>query len=159
MHIARDLILLAAFLLASVTSVAHADVVDPPPASCPTGSLPATSHTGPHCVVDDCSLSSCSTGDTCEPVGLCLVQVPCGGRISPDAGPCLETHVVGLCSGEGTCSTGTCSTRDVCVGPGEPRTAGSCGCRAGRGGSSGAALAALGLATVLHRRRRTPRSR
>lgn len=140
-------------IVLGLSSVARADVVGPPPASCPAGSEPSASHAGPHCDPGtSCTLSAmCGAGEACEAVGLCIQRVPCGGRLPPDAGPCFEDHVVGNCSAGGTCSTGTCEVRNVCV---SPSSGGGCACRAGRGHATLAFVGLLGLAVALAVRRR-----
>lgn len=145
----REATRLGALLLGLWPDAARADAVFPPPDTCPPGSVPSTSHAGPHCrPAAECVLSSmCGAGEACEAVGLCIEDVPCGGRLPPgDAGVCTEPHVVGTCSPSGACSVGSCELRNVCVQPSSARS--GCACRAGRA-DAGLADAGLGSAGVL----------
>jgi hypothetical protein len=134
-------------------SVASADAVMPPPASCPEGSTPSTSHAGPHCSPSaSCTMpATCGTGETCEAVGLCIERVACGGLMPPDAGPCFEEHVVDNCAVGGSCASGTCEVRSVCS---DASAGGGCGCRAGAGSAALglSALAAVALSLIARRR-------
>lgn len=151
-HVAPLGVLIAALLAAAGV---RADAVPPPPASCPPGSVPSTSHAGPHCrPAAECMLSAtCAAGQACETIGLCIEEVPCGGRPLPiEAGVCTEPHVLGTCSATSACGAGRCELHDVCVPPSSARS--GCACRAGRGGAV-AGLAGLGLvlAALAARRR------
>lgn len=148
---ARMRIALVISLLALSPALAFADVVGPPPDSCPVGSTPATSHSGPFCTpMAECSSdSACGAGAACDTVLQCVETRACGGLQIPDAEPCTLENVVGPCSGAGTCATGECRTRRVCGG-----AAGTgCGCRAGGRTRGGLAWAAFALVLVFVRRR------
>ena len=153
---------IALSLLASLlSSQAHADVVGPPPSSCPVGSTPSSSHSGPLCRPEPVCLADvmCGGGEACEEVRLCVVQVPCGGRIEPDAGPCFQDDVVGYCDGAGNCGTGTWETFDACIAPGSAGGGGGGGSVGGRSPTPLAVLAALALGASAMRRARDRRSR
>lgn len=145
----------ALFVLGS-SSLAHADAVDPPPASCPAGSTPGSSHSGPIChPSDDCTTDlSCTGTATCMAVMQCIEARACGGLRPPDSGPCTIEHVVGPCGAGGACATGTtCEARSICS-TAPPSSSGGCACSAGaRGSSFGGAVAALLVAALAVRRR------
>lgn len=140
----------------------RADVVGPPPASCPAGSTPATGHSGPRCEpTPDCTTDvSCSATGRCVDAMQCIETRGCGGLMPPDSAPCTVEHVVGPCDGAGACSVGTCRARRVCTTDAVGRGSG-CACRIGAPArrSAGAALAVLAVAlTVAHRRSARSRS-
>lgn len=67
-------------MLLFAMSLAMADVVDPAPEDCPTGSYGTTSHWGPACEANTCSSDTeCAEGDSCVPLGLCVVERTWGG--------------------------------------------------------------------------------
>jgi hypothetical protein len=150
---------MASIVLAIVLSAAsvRADVVGPPPESCPPASRPESSHAGALCVpTDDCATDAeCGVASACTPLAQCVETRPCGGRGEPDAASCTIDTVVGPCGAGSTCTTGECRPRRVCL----PPTADSdgCGCDAS---ISGGGLAALGLVigAVSFRRKRARRS-
>ena len=149
----RTLCLVCVLLL---PQVAFADVVGPEPESCPPGSQPAVSHSGPYCApLAECSAdSACGEGEACNPIQQCVETRGCGGLVPPDAEPCTLENVVGPCEGDGSCATGECRTRSVCSG--EAAADGGCGCRVGarRGAPlGGLALLALGLLGIRRARR------
>lgn len=115
-------------LLLLLATLAHADVVNDPPADCPRGSRGTTSHIGEWCEPDDCTSSTtCEADQECSPVGLCVTteEVGCGG-MQPDTGaPCtFIRHVVsGTCETQSDCKEGTCETADRCAAPKS-----ACGC-------------------------------
>lgn len=142
----RSLALLAVL---AVGSIASADVVGPPPASCPAGSTPSSSHSGPLCrPAPECTATSCASPARCMAVFQCIEERPCGGLLPPDSGPCTIDHVVGPCDSGGACSTGTCRARSVCSTA--PTTGSGCSCRVGRTeASAGLGLGLLALALTL----------
>lgn len=144
-------------LLALAPAAARADVVGPPPESCPAGSSPQSSHAGPLCVpMAECTSSAmCMDGAACAPVSQCIETRGCGGLRPPDSGPCTVEHVVGPCGAGDTCTTGVCRSRRVCTSGSTDD--GGCACRAaGAPGRSRplAVAAMLALACVLASRRR-----
>ena len=125
-----------------VASVAAADVVMPPPSTCPEGSQGATCHGGPHCVPSKCaSDAECKSGEVCQDRQLCVNPINCaGGWSDPDAAPPMSPDVRGPCNA-GACAEGACNTYKVCV-PGSGSGSGSgsgggSGSGSGSGGSSG----------------------
>jgi hypothetical protein len=144
--------------LAAGAWTARADVVDPPPASCPPGSTPSTGHSGPYCApTPECTATSCSGGASCLAVAQCIETRDCGGLRPPDSGPCTIEHVAGACGAGGSCAVGTCRARSVCTTGGGATTSGGCGCAVvGAGSTHGAslalALAALGVLAASRRR-------
>lgn len=159
----RLMTLLAATLLATPTQTVLADAVDPPPASCPAGSRPTSSHAGPLCAPEpDCTASTaCGAGASCMAVMQCVEQRACGGLRPPDSGPCFVSNVVGPCRTDGTCATGTCTARNVCS-SGSSSSGCACSAAGTRAPTSAsmlalATLALLGAAVRLARR--APRER
>jgi MYXO-CTERM domain-containing protein len=164
-------ILVASILLCGAAS---ADVIGPPPARCPSGSVPASSHIGPFCHPPRCTGSSrCEVvvglfgqklSGTCEERKLCVVTVTQQGGWA--SGHKVET-VVDACDA-GTCAKGTCERLRVCVAdvgrpspkPIVPASAPvasgrkGCGCSVGAPADSGAAVIVLLLGVLLRRRRR-----
>lgn len=140
---------LALSLVLVATVTARADAVGPPPLSCPPGSTPSSSHSGPICFPSDaCTTDSdCSTGATCMPVFQCVETRPCGGLTPPDSGPCTLSNVVGACGTGNTCDVGTCFTRHVCSSV--PLMGTSSGCACAVGARSASASAALVVMAVL----------
>lgn len=144
--------------LVVLTSVAHADVVMPPPASCPAGTTPATSHAGPHCgLAPPCDASSCAAGQRCAPVRLCVTSVHCGGWSVGDPN-CAERHVSAAEPCEGEWIEHPACVADAAPEPEPPATTPSssggcahCSARAGAGPAWGAFALVL-LALVLRRR-------
>jgi hypothetical protein len=125
----------AALLLAGTLSVgsARADVVGPPPTSCPPGSTPESNHGGSYCDPADCE-DGCAAGQTCQAAKLCLTRRTYRSRGGNEH---MRIEVVGTCPVTGICAPGTCETLQVCVAdaPKAPRR--SCGCElAGAGGSA-----------------------
>lgn len=95
---------------------ARADAVEPPPASCPRGTTPASSHAGPICrpraeCRDD---AACGAGERCTPLSLCIEVRDCGG-LRPAGDVCTLEHVVGECRSDGACAFGPCVARSLCV--------------------------------------------
>ncbi len=133
---------------------AYADVVGPEPSSCPLGSRPSVAHSGPYCApLPECtSDSACSAGAACMEVSQCIEIRGCGGRPYPDAEPCTLEHVVGPCGGDGSCATGTCTTRSVCTSGGG--SDGGCGCSAAGAPRSLAVAPVLALFALLFAIRR-----
>lgn len=144
-------------LILCVPSIAAADVVGPEPASCPAGSSPSVSHSGPYCrpTAECTGDASCSASQTCGPVQQCIETRGCGGLMPPDAEPCTLEHVVGPCDGDGTCDVGECRARNLCSGGVDTGGTDGCGCRAaGPATATWPALAFAALALVTWRRRR-----
>lgn len=143
--------------LALFAHPARADVVGPPPDSCPLGSTPATGHSGPRCSPSaDCtSDTACGTSSRCVDVMQCIETRACGGLMPPDSAPCTVEHVVGACDGAGACAVGVCRARRVCSPDAVGRGSG-CSCRLGPARDPGTsvwlAALALGFALVLRRR-------
>ncbi len=145
-------VLAVAVLLAG--SPAQADVVGPPPSSCPNGAEPDSCHGGPYCPPWRCTGDhECTGGRTCEERDLCIREIDCGGRET-----WMTDDVEGNCSSGSECDVGACRTMSVCVSYEEELTGrdGGCGCRmAAPGRAAGAvALALVVAAAVLGWRRR-----
>lgn len=146
-------------VLGGAIATVHADVVDPPPMSCPAGSTPSTGHSGPYCAPRSCVTGGvCPGGGTCTAVRQCIETRACGGQTFPDAAPCTIENLVGPCSADGSCAVGVCMLRGAC-----PSTTGStsgCGCRVGShaptGGLATSLALALALGLAVTRRRRSP---
>ena len=153
------------------TSVASADVVFPPPDTCPPGAIPATGHAGPYCRATECtSVADCVARSTpfvgaCAPAGLCVREqlgfAGRGGRV-----PLRVT--LGSCRSDADCSSGVACVRvDRCIAEGSvegpvasslvPRIAGTgtTGC----GAMSVLALVVLAGAASIFVARRTDRVR
>lgn len=98
---------------------AHADDIAPPPADCPYGTRPESSHAGPHCaLLPSCEAEGCPAGMACLPTRFCVRDVPCGGlRMAREgAPPCTERHVLGTCEGDVACTGGaTCEPHPICL--------------------------------------------
>jgi len=103
-------------LVGGVAGVARADVVMPPPASCPPGSQPQSSHAGPLCApAADCHADAeCTGGTRCVAVQHCVESRQCGGWSSGNPNCHVET-VAGDCGAGGACASGTCRERHVCT--------------------------------------------
>lgn len=156
-----------AVLVLLTSSRAEADLVGPPPPSCPSGSTPSAIHTGPICTpASACtSAATCGDGETCEEVRVCVVQIACGFRDAGldatglDAGevmPCTREHVTGACDASGACAEGTCEVFDACIGPEAPAAS---GCIAGPARPTVAAVSPMILGAlwlVARRARRRP---
>lgn len=107
-------------------SIADADVVPPPPPSCPEGSEGAACHGGPFCSPKFCpDAGVCDGGDTCEQRQLCIGDFDCFMTTTP--------AVYSVCP----CSEGTCQTVSVCVPPSGTGGAGGAAGSGGTGGTSG----------------------
>lgn len=155
----------------SAAPSARADVVSMPPTDCPAGTLPATSHAGPHCsFAPPCSAADCGAGTTCTEVGFCVRDVPCGGLRAPDDRPCTEQHVGAACGALGHCADGeTCVRHAACTATAAPppastpasttttapapSTAEPSGCSAGGAANGAWAWIAAPIALLLVRRR------
>lgn len=101
-------------MVAWLAGSARADVVMPPPASCPPGSLPTSSHRGPQCYPTACQTSqqcehlSRTTIFECASAGLCLSSL---GR---------RDHADSACTGDADCSAGTrCEVQSRCIAVGQ----------------------------------------
>jgi len=168
----------AAFAL--LPGAARADVVFPPPATCPDGTEPGTCHGGPHCRPLICATNTdCQGGAVCMDRPFCVHTISCAGKLPPDADPSMYDQQVAeaACPGNSACDAGaTCSTLKVCVptavsgsssnGSGETSSSGGstgvlvggCACRTA-GAQPGAAelpllaIGALGLGLRARRRR------
>ena len=140
----RVLVVLAALAAASP---ARADVVASPPARCPHGGVPVSSHGGPHCSARPCPGLACPAGSSCGEVEVCVAALECGGQM-----PRTCEEVVGPCRDGGGCARGSCRRLRTCV----PSPWWRGGCAVGGRGrlALGALLAAAGLFVLLHRRSR-----
>lgn len=153
----RTILTLLLLALASLLGAADAlaDVVGPPPSTCPRGGEPESSHAGPYCAIKRCSSStSCQDPETCRSEALCIVEIQ-GGSMG---GPFTVKSVVGSCDAQGRCSKGSCETHQVCAPPPDDGTPNR-GCECGVGDAPGFAGLALllGLGLWLALRRRAPR--
>jgi hypothetical protein len=95
---------------------ARADAIRPAPTDCPTGTLPRSSHAGPHCeLAPPCAEGECGDDMACIEVGVCIREVECGGLRPPSAPPCSERHTAGQCDATGACPDGaTCVRHPMC---------------------------------------------
>ena len=153
-------------LLACVLVVApraRADVVGPPPASCPPGSEGAVCHGLEFCRPLPCTADTdCRDGKVCREVGLCLTSRSCGGRRPPDAAPPPPTSVAErACGASESCGADACAFARYCAAPAPLATSdsGGCGCRAAAASTPARAVlgicgVAAALAGLLARRRR-----
>ncbi|MCB9638181.1 MAG: hypothetical protein H6727_04640 [Myxococcales bacterium] len=94
-----------------MSGAVQADVVNPPPASCPQGATPSTSHAGAYCAPSYCTATTeCSDGKTCEQTSVCVKEI----NGTSNGGPFTLKNVLGPCN-NGACSEGTCETAKLCV--------------------------------------------
>ena len=119
--------------LVATPKKAYADMVSPPPATCPAGATPASGHCGPHCALNSVcgsvealtskeqvralKLLGVSTlgeaecdGQRCLRKKLCVRTIECCSR----GGCSKRKDVTGACL-DGACKEGTCVTLKVCV--------------------------------------------
>lgn len=131
---------------------ARADVIGPPPASCPAGASPASCHGGPYCAVTTCDASTpCPSGQRCAEVEGCYRQLQCAGDVNPDDLPkYLRWSLDGACAGS------CCAKRSICVAAEAPTpTPAASPARACAGADElplALGLAAVALAVVTRRR-------
>jgi len=116
---------------------------------CPPGSSITASHSGSWCQPQDCTQSTCSTGQCTEDIGLCVTreEVACGGMRS-DSGECTfeKTEAHGTCKRDSDCSQGSCEIKDRCASL-KQRACGGCGTT----GAAGVGLILLGVAGFVRR--------
>lgn len=115
---------LVAVVLALSPTLAHADALGPPPASCPEGSAPVACHGPETCEIADCiTEGDCRAGERCMQRMLCVREHCCSGVACtiPDSMPLRYTHVAGPCGASGSCGDPSlsCASHRVCV-PGTP---------------------------------------
>jgi hypothetical protein len=108
------------FCIAIVTTwplAASADVLSPPPPSCPRGSIPMACHGAPTCTADACvDDADCAPSQHCAVLQLCVQEHCCSGRACGDPGAPRFTHVDGPCGSTGCAdSSSTCMPVSVCV--------------------------------------------
>ncbi len=115
---------LLAFVLSSLFAMtASADVIAPPPDTCPLGSMAVDfCHGPPTCSARTCETAGdCNAGETCGVVQACVREHCCSGRCCgggiPGCEPVNYRHFESLCEGGSACSTpGTsCESVSVCV--------------------------------------------
>ena len=99
--------------------LALADVVNPEPENCPSGSFGTSSHSGEWCAPSTCSSDGECEG-ACEAVGLCIEssEQSCGGMQSDSGEPCtfVKEEVHGKCSVGADCDDGIpCVVEDRCA--------------------------------------------
>ena len=101
------------------TSLAWADVVNPPPEDCPAGTQGSTCHGGPHCAPVDCGAAGCKDGLECREVKYCAGVVNCAGMLMPDEDPSqYDTDAIyTTCDADESCDMGTCQAFKVCIEP------------------------------------------
>ncbi len=93
-------------------AAARADVIGPPPKTCPAGTEPGSCHGGPFCKPKVCvSDASCKAGQSCQSKKFCIKQINCGGGY----GTKYIDVAKGTCPGGAPCKDGTCKTVKVCV--------------------------------------------
>ena len=74
-----------ATVFASAVPEARADLVPPPPASCPEGSTASTSTADAYCRPYACTTSTdCSRDLSCQAVSACVTGFGCGGNYEHD---------------------------------------------------------------------------
>jgi hypothetical protein len=118
----------------------RADVVSPPPDSCPAGAEPNSCHGGPYCHPRICTgQSDCQPEEICQDTQLCILEIDCGGM----GGPYPQDSVTGSCPGDVPCDQGQCETVKVCVpasggggAGGSTTSSGTGGTTTGAGGST-----------------------
>ena len=104
--------LLLVLSMISGGATARADVVMPPPKTCPAGTKPGTCHGGPHCKPEECSSSaSCAPGQVCQGQKYCMQTINCGGGYG---GPSYVDVARAACAGATPCKVGKCTTVQVC---------------------------------------------
>jgi hypothetical protein len=105
----------------ALAGTARADVVAPPPTTCPEGSTPNTCHYGPHCSALKCLTDSDCPGRVCKEILACPASILCGGMYSglPDVRQASRDILTTACSDSGTCGDGKpCQPTLLCVSPG-----------------------------------------
>ncbi len=104
------------FALLFVSAHASADVVMPPPKTCPPGSEGKTGHVGPACVAQDCSTDTdCKGGKVCREQPLCTHVQKYGARHFPDK-KFKRTVVTSSCTKAADCKApDSCTTKKRCV--------------------------------------------
>ncbi len=108
--------LVTSLILLTLPAAARADVLAPPPASCPEGSSPVSCHGPSTCRIDDCSATGCPSGQICVSRDLCVREHCCNGR-GCGTMPVNYDHVAGACGPGGACADfgAACESRRVCV--------------------------------------------
>jgi hypothetical protein len=133
--IASGMIVACGLTLAA--SWVRADAVSAPTVTCPIGAIASAAHFPREgiCAVHACTGNAdCGTDAYCDTAPLCIVTMSCGGRFDsgpfPDGGfgpPCTFDTAPAACSADGTCTSGTCETRRVCL-PRPVAPSAGCGC-------------------------------
>lgn len=122
----------------SLAGTAAADVVPPEPTDCPAGSIGATCHGGPFCRPDTCDTQAdCDAGFICEDTQACISTIDCGGI----GGPAPTDAFEGLCGGDGSCATGTCEARKLCLPEGGATAVSSSATTSGAGAGASSSVA------------------
>ncbi len=105
----------AAAVVACGAGQARADVLMPPPPSCPEGSVGEECHGPGRCRPLSCAgHDDCAPGMICQAASLCIRQVNCSGRAM-----IYVDSVEGSCAGGAACDDGVeCHTQTICV-PGD----------------------------------------
>lgn len=123
--------LLCAFCFVSLTGVAYADVVMPPPKNCPVANVPMSSHCGPECRMmvcktdKDCKLFSGAYGKgkkkyVCRKIKACVStfkRASCSGWSAGAKKKYTYYRAHGLCQKSPKCAKGSCQERKICVAP------------------------------------------
>lgn len=139
----------------TVARSARADVVGPPPESCPPLGTGSTCHGGPYCAPDICTTEAdCAPGQVCRDVSICVGPFDC----TSGYGTFTAEQIIGAC-GASCLPPAACATRHVCT-PAPGRDAGSsadaggayftsygCGCGV-PGGNVAAGAASLVIAAI-----------
>ena len=90
---------------------ARADVVSPPPETCPAFTRGSTCHGGPYCTPATCATTDeCGVGFACRDVSLCVGPFDC----TSGYGMFTSERSSGECA-PGGCGLGACTTRRVCA--------------------------------------------
>lgn len=101
------------------TGSARADVVNPPPETCPPLGEGATCHGGPYCTPDVCvTEADCAPGQVCRDVAICVAPFDC----TSGYGTFTSEQIIGAC-GSSCFPPASCATRHVCT-PAPGRDAG-----------------------------------
>lgn len=98
-------------LLLALLLVARADVIFPPPPTCPDGAEPASGHNCDYCAPVTCSARSPCERGRCERVEACVERVRCHHR----GGSSWHGSLLGRADVQGACAQGRRQPMNLCV--------------------------------------------